>query len=83
MNWDDDDENWAAPGAPSGGRSGPGDDNDLEHSEGEEDTQGGENGTGKGTGTKAGKGIGKGKGKGNGKGKGIVKLNEEDSDTEG
>jgi hypothetical protein len=43
----DDDENWADPGAPSGGWSGPGDDNDNEDGEGQEDTQGGENGTGK------------------------------------
>jgi hypothetical protein len=87
LNWDeiidedDDDENWADPGAPSGGRSRPGDDNDNDDGEGEEDTQGGEKGTGKGKGTKDGKGKGKGKGKGNGKG--IVKLYESDSDTEG
>jgi len=81
LNWDeiidddDDDENWADPGAPSGGRSRPGDGNDNDNGDGEEDTQGGENGTGKGKGTKDGKGNGKGKekGKGNGKGKGIVK----------
>jgi hypothetical protein len=89
LNWDeiidedDDDENWADPGAPSGGRSRPGDDNDNDDGEGEEDTQGGEKGTGKGKGTKDGKGKGKGKGKGNSKGKGIVKLYESDSDTEG
>ena len=87
LNWDeiidqdDDDENWADPGAPSGGRSHPGDDNDNDDGDGEEDTQGGENGTGKGNGTKDGKGKGKGKGKGNGTG--IVKLYESDSDTEG
>jgi len=88
LNWDeiidedDDDENWADPGAPSGGRSRPGDDNDNDDGEGEEDTQGGENGTGKGKGTmhgkgkgkatEDGKGNGKGKGRGNCKGKGIV-----------
>jgi hypothetical protein len=89
LNWDeiidedDDDENWADPGARSGGRSRPGDDNDNDDSEGEEDTQGGEKGTGKGKGTKDGKGKGKGKGKGNGKGKGIVKLYKADLDTEG
>jgi len=99
LNWDeiidedDDDENWADPGAPSGGQSRPGDDNDNDNGEGEEDTQGGEKGTGKGKGTKDGKGKGKvtedgkgkgkGKGKGHGKGKGIVKLYEADSDTEG
>jgi len=80
---DDDDENWADPGGPSGGRSHPGDGNDNDDSEGEEDTQGGEKRTGKEKGTKNGewngmeKGKGKameeGKGKGNGKGKDIVK----------
>jgi len=81
INEDDDDQNWADPGAPRGGRSRPSDGNDNDDSEGKEDTQGGENGTGKGKGTKDGKGKGKGKateegkgkGKGNGKGKGIVK----------
>jgi len=89
LNWDeiideiDDDENWADPGAPSGVRSRPGDDQENDDGEGEEDMQGGENGTGKGKGTKHGKGKGKatedgkgkgkGKRKGNGKGKGIVK----------
>jgi hypothetical protein len=48
LNWDeiidehDDDENWAYPRAPSGGRSRPGDGNDNDNDEGEEDTQGGE-----------------------------------------
>ena len=89
LNWDevidedDDDDNCADPGAPSGGRSRPGDDNDNIDVEGEEDMQGGEKGTGKGKGTKNGKGKGKGRGKGNGKVKGIVKLYEADSDTEG
>ena len=79
LNWDeiidedDDDENWADPGAPSGGRSCPGDGNDNDNGESEEDTQGGEKGTGKGKGTKDVKGKEKGKGKGNGNGKGIVK----------
>jgi hypothetical protein len=85
LNWneiidkDDDDENWADPRGPSGGRSRPGDGNDNDDREGEEDTQGAEKGSGKGKGTKdeKGKGIGKateeGKGKGNGPGKGIVK----------
>jgi len=81
LNWDeiidegDDDENCADAGAPSGGRSRPGDGNDNDNGEGEEDTQGCEKGTGKGKGTKDGKGKGKGegKGKGNSKGKGIVK----------
>jgi len=88
LNWDeiidedDDDENKADPGAPSSGRSCPGDDNDNDDGEGEEDTQGGEKGTAKGKGTKHGKekvkltedgkGKGKGKGKGNSKGKGMV-----------
>jgi len=73
INEDDDDENWADPGVPSGGRSHPGNGNDNDNGEGEEDIQCGEKGTRKGKGTKDGKGRGKGKGKGNGKGKGIVK----------
>jgi len=79
LNWDKiidedvDDENWADPRAPSGGRSRPGDGNDNDNGEGEKDMLGGEKGTRKGKGTKDGKGKGKGKGKGNGKGKGIVK----------
>jgi len=79
LNWDeifdddDEDDNWADPGAPSGGKSHPGDFNDNDNGEGEEDTQGGEKGTRKGKGTKDGQGKGKGKVKGNGKGKGIVK----------
>jgi hypothetical protein len=79
LNWDemidedDDDENWADPGAPSGGRSRPGDGHDNDNGEGKEDTQGGEKGTGNGKETKDGKGKGKGQGKRNGKGKGIVK----------
>jgi len=53
-NWDvildenDDDENWADPGAPSGGRGSHGDGNDNDNGEGEEDKQGGEEGNGKG-----------------------------------
>jgi hypothetical protein len=79
LNWDqiidedDDDENWADPGAPSGGRSHPGDGNDNDNGEGKDDTQGGEKGTGNGKGTKDVKEKGKGKENGNGKGKGIVK----------
>jgi len=79
LNWDeildedDDDENWADPGGPSGGRSRPGDGNDNDDVEGDEDTQGGVKGTGKGKGTKAVKGNGNRKGKGNRNGKGIVK----------
>jgi len=79
LNWDeiidedDDDENWADPTMPSSGWSRPGDGNDNDNGKGEEDMQGGENGTGKGKGTKDGKGKGKGKEKGNAKGKGIVK----------
>jgi hypothetical protein len=79
LNWDeiidedDADENWADPGALSGGRSCPGDGNDNDNGEGEEDTQGGEKGNGKGKGTKDVIGKGKRKGKGNGNGKGIVK----------
>jgi hypothetical protein len=79
LNWDvimdvddDDDENWVDPGAPSDGRSRPGDGNDNDNGEGKEDTQGGEKGTGKGKGTKDGKGKVMGKGKGNGKGKGVL-----------
>jgi hypothetical protein len=88
LNWDeiiiedDGDDNWADPGAPSGGRSHPGNGNDNDDGESKEDTQSGETQTGKGKGTKDGKGKGKaaedgkgkgkGKGKGNGKGKGIV-----------
>jgi hypothetical protein len=78
---DDDEENCADPGAPSGGRSRPSDGNDNENSAGEEDMQGSEKGTGKGKGTNNGKAKGKGnateegkgKGKGNIEGKGIVK----------
>jgi hypothetical protein len=79
LNWDEiidvdeDDENWADPGAPSGGRSIPGNGKDNDDGECDDDTQSGEKGTGKGKGTNDGKGKGKGKGKGNGKGKGIVK----------
>jgi len=93
LNWDeiidedDDDENWADPGAQCGGRRRSGHDNHNDDGEGEEDTQGGETGTGKWKGTKDGKGKGKAtedgkgegkgqgkeKGKGNGKGKGSVK----------
>jgi len=79
LNWEeiideeDDDENWEDPGAPSGGWSRPGDENDNDDGEGEEDKTGGEKGTGEGKGTKDGQGKGKGKQKGNGKGKGIVK----------
>ena len=79
---DDNDENWADPGVPSGGRRHPGDGNDNDNGEGEENTQGSEKGTGKGKGTKDGMGKwkgkgkameeGKGKGKVIGKGKGIV-----------
>jgi len=94
LNWDeiidedDDDDNWADRGLPSGGRSRPSDGNDDDDSEGEEDTQSGENGTGKGKGTKDEKGKwkgkateeGKGKGQGNGKGKGIVKQTPGEDD---
>jgi len=81
INKDNDDDNWANPGAPSGGRSRPNDGNDNDDSEGEEDMQGGEKGTRIGKGTKHWKGKGKGKateegkgnGKGNSKGNGIVK----------
>jgi hypothetical protein len=86
LNWDeiidkdDDDDNWADPGAPRGGRSRPGDGNDNDNGESEEDTQGAGKGTGKGKGTKNGKAQGKGKGKGNSKGKGIVKRTPQGDD---
>jgi hypothetical protein len=57
MNWDqilnedDDDENWADPEVPSGGRSHPGDANDNDDGRSEEDTQGGVKATRKGKGT--------------------------------
>jgi len=91
LNWDEkidkdnDEENWADPGARSGGSSRPADGNDNDDGQGERTMQGGEKGTREGKGTKdgkgkgkvtadgQGKGKGKGKGKGNGKGKGIVK----------
>jgi len=105
LNWDeiidedDGDDNWADPGAPSGGRSRPGNGNDNDDGKSEEDTQGGEkrtrkgkgtkDGKGKGKATEDGKGKGKGNGKGNGKGKGIVQHTpggddiSPDLDTEG
>jgi hypothetical protein len=70
---DDDDENWADPGGPSGGRSSPGEGNDNDDSKGKEDMQGGEKGTEKGNRKGKGKTTEEWKGKGNGKGKGIVK----------
>jgi hypothetical protein len=54
LNWDglidedDVDDNWAEPGAPSGGRSHLANGNGNDDSEGEEYTQGGEKWTGKG-----------------------------------
>ena len=76
---EDDDENRADPGAPSGGRSCPSDGNDNDNGQGEEDTQGGEKGTRKGKGTKNVKGKGKGKAtedvKAKGNGIGTVLLN--------
>jgi len=79
INEDDDDENWADPGGPSGGRSPPGDGDDNDDSEGEEDMHGGEKGTRKRKVTKEGKekvkkkATEEGKGKGIGQGKGMVK----------
>jgi len=78
LNWDeiiaedDNDENWADLGAPSGGRSHLGDGNQNDDSEREEDMQRGAKGTWKVKATQYGKGNGKAteKGKGNGKGKG-------------
>jgi hypothetical protein len=75
INEDDDDDNWADPGVPSGGMSRHGDGNDNDDGEGEADTQGSEKETGNGKGTKDGKWKWKGKEKGNGKGKGIGKGN--------
>jgi hypothetical protein len=84
LNWDqiidedDDDDNWADPGDPSGGKSHLGDANDNDNGEGEQDLQGGDKGTRTGQGTKHWKGKRKGmateegKGKGNGKRKCIV-----------
>ena len=76
LNWDemihqdDDDENWADPGGPSGVQSRPGCGNQNDNGKGKEDTQGGEKGTGKGSGTKDGKGKGKATEDGTGEGKG-------------
>jgi hypothetical protein len=61
INNDDDDEMWAAPGAPSGGRSHPSHGNENDDGKGEEDIQGGEKATRKGKGIKDGKRKGKGK----------------------
>ena len=75
------------PGAASGGRSRPSDDNDNDNGEGEQRTQGGEKGTGKAEGKKNGKGNRKGKateeGKGKGKGKGYNKGKGIDKQTPG
>jgi hypothetical protein len=90
LNWDeiidedDVDENWADPGPPIGGRSNPSNGIENDHSNGDEDRKGGQNGTRKGKGKKDGQGTGKGKatkewkgqGKGNGKGKDIVKQTQ-------
>jgi hypothetical protein len=65
---DEDNDNWAVPGAPIGGRSHPSDGNHNHDSEGQEDTQGSEKGPGKGKGTKDGKGKRKGKATEEGKG---------------
>jgi len=89
QNWDgisdedDDNDNWADPGAPSGWRSCSRDGNDSDNDESEENTPRGEKGTGNGKGRKDGKGNGKatedgkekgkGKWKGNSKGKCIIK----------
>jgi hypothetical protein len=81
LNWDeiidedDDDDNWVDPGAPSGGRSRPGNGNDNDNGKSEEDMQGAEKGTGTGKGMKDGNGKRNEKGKRNGKGKDIVQRN--------
>jgi hypothetical protein len=81
LNWDliidedDDEEDLRDPGAPSSGRTHPGDGNVNDDDEGDDDMQNVETGTGNGMGTKDGKGNGmvtedkKGKGKGKRKGK--------------
>jgi len=62
LNWDeiieedDDDENWAHPGAPSSGRTRPGDGNDNDDGVGEEDMRASETGTSNGKGTMDGEG---------------------------
>ena len=86
LNWneiideDDDDENWADPGASSSGWSRPSHDTHNDDGEGEEDMQGGEKGTGKGKGTKNVKRKGNAtedqKGKGRGMGRETVKGKE-------
>jgi len=61
LNWDeifvedDDDENWADPGAPSGAKSCPGDGTENGNCEGQEDTHRGEKGTGKWKGHRTGR----------------------------
>jgi hypothetical protein len=78
LNWDksidedDNDYNWADPGAPSGGRSRPGNGNDNDNGEGEEDMQGGEKRTGKGKGKRTGRGKGRGSGRERVKGKELL-----------
>jgi hypothetical protein len=81
IEYDDDDDNWADPGAPSSGSSRPGDGNENNQGEGEDDTLGAEKGTRKEKGMKDGKGNPKWNGKGNGKGKGIVKRTPGGDDT--
>ena len=56
---DDDDENWADPGAPSGGRSCPGDGNENDDGKGEDDMQGCGKGQGQGREQRIGKGRGR------------------------
>jgi len=53
---DDDDEHWADPWVPTGGKRRPRDGNDTDEGEGEEDMQGGKTWTRKGLATKDGKG---------------------------
>jgi hypothetical protein len=79
LNWDviidepDADDTWVDPGAPSRGRSCPGDGNDNVNGGGKEDMKSGEKGTGNQKETHHGKWKCRGKGKGNGQGKAIVK----------
>jgi hypothetical protein len=75
IHMDDDDGNWADPGATHSGRSCSSNGNHNDDGEGEEVMQGGEKATGKDNGIKDGKGKAKGKAKGkeNCKMKGIAK----------
>ena len=68
----EDNDNWADPEWPITGMTLPSHGNEIDDGEGQEDWQGGENGTAIRQGTKDGKTKWKWKGMGNGKGKGII-----------